>query len=132
MSRASTARSPARGPAPKSCHPRTLACAPSRSRQEAVVLGDDGAVAVADVQLRHGPAHALLHHFLAGQNRSQSLPDALRQRKVQVLAQRDPVQMVRQAEHVPPGLVTLGYGNCREGLPGIRPFNTSPSFQPRL
>ena len=85
----------------------TGAC-PVRSRQEMVVLGDDGAVAVTDVQLRHGPAHALLHHFLVGQNRGQSLPDALRQRKVQLLAQRDPVQMVRQAEHVLTGLVALG------------------------
>ncbi|MBY0318196.1 MAG: hypothetical protein K2X72_05685 [Reyranella sp.] len=77
------------------------------ARQEVVVLGDDGAVAVADVQFRHGSAHALLHHFLAGQDLGQSLPDALRQRKMQLLAQRDPVQVVRQAEHVLTGLVAL-------------------------
>ena len=73
-----------------------------------MVLGDDGAVPIADVQLRHGPAHALLHHFLVGQNVGQPLPDAVRERKVLLLAQRDPVQMVRQAEHVLPGLVALG------------------------
>ncbi len=52
---------------------------PVGSRQEVVVLADDGTVAVADVQFRHGAAHPLLHHFLIGQNRGQSLPDALRQ-----------------------------------------------------
>ena len=67
---------------------------PVKSRQEAVVLRDDGAMAVADVQLRHGSAHSLLHHFLAGQDRGQFLPDALRERKMRVLAQRGPVQMV--------------------------------------
>jgi hypothetical protein len=56
-----------------------------------MVLGDDGAVPIADVQLRHGPAHALLHHFLVGQNVGQPLPDAVRERKVLLLAQRDPV-----------------------------------------
>ena len=64
------------------------------SWQEAVVLRDDGAVAVADVQLGHGSAHSLLHHFLAGQDRGQFLSDALRERKVRVLAQHGPVQMV--------------------------------------
>ena len=65
-----------------------------KSWQEAVVFRDDGAMAVADVQLCHGSAHSLLHHFLAGQNPGQFLPDALRERKMRFLAQRDPVQMV--------------------------------------
>ena len=65
-----------------------------KTRQEAVVFRDDGAMAVADVQLCHGSAHSLLHHFLAGQNPGQFLPDRLRERKMRFLAQRDPVQMV--------------------------------------
>ena len=52
-----------------------------KSRQEAVVLRDDGAVAVADFQLGHGSAHSLLHHILAGEDRGQCLPDGLRQGK---------------------------------------------------
>jgi hypothetical protein len=42
---------------------------PARSWQQAVVLRDDRTMAVADIQLCHGSAHSLLHHFLAGQNR---------------------------------------------------------------
>jgi hypothetical protein len=53
---------------------------PVKTWQEAVVFGDDGAVAVADVQLCHGSAHSLLHHFLIGQNRGQPLPDAIGER----------------------------------------------------
>ena len=65
-----------------------------KSWQEAVVLCDDGAMAVADVQLCHGSAHSLLHHFLAGQIRGQLLSEALRERKMRFLAERGPVQMV--------------------------------------
>src|SRR5215813_12034274 len=71
------------------------------------MLRDDGAVAVADVQLCHGSAHSLLHHFLASQNCGQLLSDGLRERKMRFLAEQGAVQMVRQTEHVPPGLVTL-------------------------
>src|SRR5262249_6576853 len=80
---------------------------PVESRHEAVVLGDDGAMAVADVQICHGPAPSLLHHFLANQNRGQVLSDGLRGRQKPVLAEQGPVQVVAQTEHVPPGLVTL-------------------------
>src|SRR5262249_60230815 len=80
---------------------------PARSSQQAVVLRDDGTMAVADVQLCHGSAHSLLHHFLAGQNRGQFLSEGLRERKMRFLAEQDAVQMVCQTEHVLPGLVTL-------------------------
>ena len=95
------------------------------------MLRDDGAVAVADIQLRHGSAHSLLHHLLVGQDRGQFLPDGLRKRQMQVLAQHGPVQMVRQAEHVPPGLVTLRMVTVEKACRDLA-FNTSPSFQPRL
>ena len=62
--------------------------------QEAVVLCDDGAMAVADVQLCHSSAHSLLHHFLAGQIPGQLSSEALRERKMRILAERGPVQMV--------------------------------------
>src|SRR5262245_18590757 len=71
------------------------------------MLRDDGAAAVADVQLCHGSAHSLLHHFLASQNCGQLFSDGLRERKMRFLAEQGAVQMVRQTEHVPPGLVTL-------------------------
>jgi len=67
---------------------------PVKSWQEVVVLRDDGAMAVADVQLCHGSAHSLLHHFLVGQNPGQFLSDALRERKMQLLTKRNPVQMI--------------------------------------
>src|SRR4029450_3791588 len=87
--------------------PKNTGVRPARSWQQAVVLRDDGAMAVADVQLCHGSAHSLLHHFLASQNRGQFLSDGLRERKMRFLAEQGPVQMVRQTEHVPPGLVAL-------------------------
>ena len=62
--------------------------------QEAVVLCDDGAMAVADVKLCHSSAHSLLHHFLVGQNPGQFLPDVLRERKMQLFTKRNPVQMI--------------------------------------
>ena len=65
-----------------------------KTRQEAVVFRDDGAMAVADVQFCHGSAHSLLHHFLAGENRGQFLSDGLRERKMRFLAEHGPVQMV--------------------------------------
>ena len=67
---------------------------PVKSWQQVVVLRDDGAMAVADVQLCHGSAHSLLHHFLVGQNPGQFLPDALRERKMQLFTKRNPVQMI--------------------------------------
>src|SRR5262245_10830553 len=87
--------------------PENAGVRPARSRQQAVVLRDDGTMAVADVQLCHRSAHSLLHHFLAGQNRSQFLSQGLRERKMRFLAEQSPVQVVCQIEHVPPGLVTL-------------------------
>jgi hypothetical protein len=51
-------------------------------------------MAVADVQLCHGSAHSLLHHFLASQDRGQFLSDGLRERKMQFLAEQGPVQMI--------------------------------------
>src|SRR5262249_55486248 len=80
---------------------------PARSWQQAVVLRDNGTMAVADVQFCHGSAHSLLHHFLAGQNRGQFLSQGLRERKMRFLAEHGAVQMICQIEHVPPGLVTL-------------------------
>jgi len=80
---------------------------PVKSWQQVVVLRDDGAMAVADVQFCYGSAHPLLHHFLAGQNRGQFLSQGLRERKMRFLAEHGPVQMICQIEHVPPGLVTL-------------------------
>src|SRR5262249_21779750 len=93
--------------APKSCHPRTLACAPRDPWQQAVMLRDNGTMAVAGVQFCHGSAHSLLHHFFAGPNRGPFLSQGLRERKMRFLAEHGPVQMVCQMEHVPPGLVTL-------------------------
>jgi len=87
--------------------PKNTVVHPARSWPQAVMLRDNGTTAVADVQLRHGSAHSLLHHFLAGQNRGQFLSQGLRKRKMRFLAEQDPVQVVRQIEHVPPGLVTL-------------------------
>ena len=51
--------------------PKNTGVRPARSWQQAVVLRDNGTMAVADVQFCHGSAHSLLHHFLAGQNRGQ-------------------------------------------------------------
>ena len=73
-----------------------------------MVLRDNGTMAVADVQFCHGSAHSLLHHFLARQNGGQFSSEGLRERKMRLLADHGPVQMVCQVEHVPPGLVTLG------------------------
>ena len=67
---------------------------PVKSWQDVVVLCDDGAMAVADVQLCHSSAHSLLHHFLAGQIPGQLSSEALRERKMRILAERGPVQMV--------------------------------------
>src|SRR5438132_7893518 len=87
--------------------PKNTGVCPARSWQQAVVLRDNGTMAVADVQFCHGSAHSLLRHFLARQNRGQFLSDGLRERKVRFLAEHGPVQMVCQIEHVPPGPVTL-------------------------
>jgi hypothetical protein len=80
---------------------------PAKSWQQAVVLRDNGTMAVSDVQFCHGSAHPLLHYFLTGQNRGQFLSEGLRERKLRFLAEQGPVQMVCQTEHVPPGLMTL-------------------------
>ena len=83
--------------------PKKTGVRPARSWQKAVVLRNNGTMAVADVQLCHGSAHSLLHHFLAGENRGQFLSEGLRERKMRFFAEHGPVQM----EHVPPGLVAL-------------------------
>ena len=67
--------------------PKNTGVRPTRSWQQAVVLRDNGTMAVADVQLCHGSAHSLLYHFLAGQNRGQFLSHRLRERKMQFLAE---------------------------------------------
>jgi hypothetical protein len=72
-------------------------------------------MAVADVQFCHGSAHPLLHHFLARQNHGQFLSEGLRERKMRFLAEQDPVQMVCQSEHFPPGLVTLRMVTIEKG-----------------
>src|SRR4029450_12604061 len=88
--------------------PKNTGVRPARSwQQAAVVLRDDGTTAVADVELCHRSAHSLLYHLLAGQNRGQFLSQGLRERKMRFLAKQGPMQVVRQIEHVPPGLVTL-------------------------
>src|SRR5262245_44087802 len=87
--------------------PENTGVRPARSWQQAVVLRDNGTMAVADVQFCHGSAHPLLHHFLARQNGGQFSSEGLRERKMRFLAAHRPVQMVCQVEHVPPGLVTL-------------------------
>src|SRR6266536_2143913 len=111
--------------------PEKTGVRPARSRQQAVVLRDNGTMAVADVQLCHGSAHPLLHHFLARQNGRQFLSEGLRERKMRFLAEHGPVQMVCQAEHVAPGLVTLRMVTIEKACWGLA-FNTSPSFLPRL
>src|SRR5262245_66581211 len=93
--------------------PKNTVVHPARSWPQAVMLRDNGTTAVADVQLRHGSAHSLLHHFLAGQNRGQFLPQGLRKRKMRFLEEQDPVQVVRQIEHVTPGLLKLKIVNLR-------------------
>src|SRR5262249_10187066 len=87
--------------------PKKTGVRPARSWQQAVVLRDNGTMAVADVQFCHGSAHPLLHHFFARQNRSQLLLKGLRERKMRLLAEHGPVQMVCQIKHVLPDLVTL-------------------------
>src|SRR5438874_2125248 len=87
--------------------PKNTGVLPARSWQQAVVLRNNGTMAVADVQFCHGSAHPLLHHFLARKNGGQFSSQGLRQRKTRFLAEQGPVQMVRQIKHVPPGLVTL-------------------------
>src|SRR5262245_54387668 len=87
--------------------PKNTGVRPASSWQQAVVLGDDGTMAVADVQLCHGSTHSLLHHFLARQNRGQFLSEGLRERKMRLLAEHGPVQMVCEIEHVPPSPITL-------------------------
>src|SRR5215831_14837127 len=82
--------------------PQNTGVRPARFWQQAVVLRDNGTMAVADVQFCHGSAHSLLHHFLAGQNRGQFLSQGLRERKMRFLAEHGPVQMICQIEHVPP------------------------------
>src|SRR5262245_31696322 len=84
--------------------PRNTGVRLVRSWREAVVLSDDGTMAVADVQLCHGSAHSLLHHVLAGQIRGQFLSEAVRERKMRFFAKHGRVQIVGQTEHVTPGL----------------------------
>jgi hypothetical protein len=72
-----------------------------------MVLRDNGAMAVANIQFCHGSAHPLLHHFLARQDNRQFLSEGLRERRVRSLAEHGPVQMICQVEHVPPGLMAL-------------------------
>ena len=74
--------------------PKNTGVPPARSWQQAVVLRDNGTMAVADVQLCHGSAHSLLHHFVAGQNRGQFLSEGLRERKMRFFAEHGPVQVV--------------------------------------
>jgi hypothetical protein len=87
--------------------PKKVDVCAARSWQQAVVLRDNGTMAVADIQFCHSSAHPLLHHFLAGQNHGQFLSQGLRDRKMQFLAEQGPVQMVGQIKHLLPGLVTL-------------------------
>jgi hypothetical protein len=67
---------------------------PARSWQQAVMLRDNRTMPVANVQFCHGSAHALLHHFLAGQNRGHFLSQSFGERKMRFLAKHGPVQMV--------------------------------------
>src|SRR5438445_11054612 len=87
--------------------PEKTGVRPARSRQQAVVLRDNGTMTVADVQLCHGSAHPLLHHFLARQNGRQFLSEGLRERKMRFRAEPGSVHIACQADHVPPALVAL-------------------------
>src|SRR5262249_51381136 len=78
----------------------------ARSRQQPVVLRDNGTMAVTDVQFCHRSAHPLLHHFFARQNPGPFLSHGLPERRM-LIVEEGPVQMVCQIKHVPIGLVTL-------------------------
>ena len=86
--------------------PKNTGMRPARSWPQAMMLRDNGTTAVADVQLRHGSAHSLLHHFCPARTVA-NFCRRVSEAKDAVPRGAGPVQVVCQIEHVPPGLVTL-------------------------
>src|SRR5262249_20068645 len=108
MSGASAARSPARGPAPKSCHPKILACAPRGGGSKRWCSATIGLWREAEFELAQALRQVLVAPRFPARTRGQFLSQGLRERKMWFLAEQAPVQMVCQIKHLLPGLVTLG------------------------